>query len=114
MFDALGHGIPFIASDLPFFNEFALKGLGITARRTPNAFSNALLELDNNYDIYKKAVDRFKKYLKWDSITRNHVKLYNDVHTNSNRMLATIDGDVTHPRSHPPQLEYADKVIKRV
>ena len=79
-------------------------------RRTPKAFTNALLELDNNYDIYKKAVDGFKKYLKWDSITRNHVKLYNDVITNSNRMLATIDGDVTHP----PQLEYADKVIKRV
>jgi glycosyltransferase involved in cell wall biosynthesis len=114
MFDALGHGIPFIASDLPFFNEFASKGLGITARRTPKAFTNALLELDNNYDIYKKAVDGFKKYLKWDSITRNHIKLYNDVITNSNRMLATIDGDVTHPRSHPPQLEYADKVIKRV
>jgi glycosyltransferase involved in cell wall biosynthesis len=26
MFDALGHGIPFVASDLPFFNEFAVKG----------------------------------------------------------------------------------------
>ena len=42
MFDALGHGIPFIASDLPFFKEFASKGLGITTKRTPNAFADAL------------------------------------------------------------------------
>ena len=47
MFDALGHGIPFIASDLPFFKEFASKGLGIATKRTPNAFADALLELDN-------------------------------------------------------------------
>lgn len=60
MFDALGHGITFIASDLPFFKEFADKGLGITAKTTPNAFTDALLELDNNYIKYKNAVERFK------------------------------------------------------
>ena len=101
MFDVLGHGIPFIASDLPFFNEFASKGLGITARRTPNAFADALLELDRNYDIYQKAVDGFKKYLKWDSITRNHVKLYNDVITNSNRMLTSKEPTITIAKRDP-------------
>jgi hypothetical protein len=29
MFDALAHGIPFIASDLAFFKEFAEQGLGL-------------------------------------------------------------------------------------
>jgi glycosyltransferase involved in cell wall biosynthesis len=88
MFDALGHGIPFIASDLPFFKEFASKGLGITAKRTPNAFTDALLELDRNYDKYKKAVEGFKKYLKWNIVARNHIELYNSI-TSSTRILTS-------------------------
>ena len=63
MFDAIGHEIPFIAFDLSFFNEFAAKGLGITAKRNSNAFTDALIKLDKNYDIYKKAVNDYKKYL---------------------------------------------------
>ena len=35
MFDALAHGLPFVASDLGFFKEFARKGLGIAVRRKP-------------------------------------------------------------------------------
>lgn len=79
MFDALGHGIPFIASDLPFFKEFSSKGLGITTKRTPNAFTEALLELDNNYDNYKIAVEGFKKNLNWAKVARDHIELYNDI-----------------------------------
>jgi glycosyltransferase involved in cell wall biosynthesis len=79
MFDALGHGIPFIASDLPFFNEFAAKGLGITAKRTPNAFTDALIELDKNYNRYKNAVEVFKKNLGWNIIASNHIEMYNDI-----------------------------------
>ncbi len=86
MFDALGHGIPFIASDLPFFKEFASKGLGIAAKRTPNAFSEALSELDRNYDKYEKAVEDFRKYLKWNIVARNHIELYNRI-TSSTRIL---------------------------
>ena len=33
MFDALAHGLPFIATDIEFFKEFARKGLGITVKR---------------------------------------------------------------------------------
>jgi glycosyltransferase involved in cell wall biosynthesis len=79
MFDALGHGIPFIASDLPFFKEFASKGLGIITKRTPHAFVAALLELENNYDKYKHAVERFKENLKWTTVARNHIELYNSI-----------------------------------
>ncbi|MFL6456880.1 MAG: glycosyltransferase, partial [Nitrososphaeraceae archaeon] len=37
MFDALAHGLPFIATDLEFFREFASQGLGITVKRNPHA-----------------------------------------------------------------------------
>jgi glycosyltransferase involved in cell wall biosynthesis len=30
MFDGLAHGLPFVATDLPFFKEFSSEGLGIT------------------------------------------------------------------------------------
>jgi glycosyltransferase involved in cell wall biosynthesis len=99
MFDALGHGIPFIASNLPFFKEFASKGLGITAKRTPNAFTEALLELEHNYDKYKKTVEVFKKYLKWDLIARNHIELYHNI-TNTgpgNKATVTIAKKLTDP-----------------
>jgi glycosyltransferase involved in cell wall biosynthesis len=60
MFDALAHGLPFVATDLDFFNEFSKKGLGITLKRDAEAFSNALADLDNDYNTYKKAVDAFQ------------------------------------------------------
>jgi glycosyltransferase involved in cell wall biosynthesis len=88
MFDALGHGIPFIASDLPFFKEFASKGLGITSKRTPHAFTQALLELDNNYDKYKHTVERFKENLKWVTVARNHIELYNSI-VSSTKVVAS-------------------------
>jgi hypothetical protein len=46
MFDAWDTEFHSIASDLSFFREFASKGLGITAKRTPNAFSDAFLKLE--------------------------------------------------------------------
>ena len=55
MFDALAHGLPFIASDLEFFREFASMGLGITVKRHPKAFEKSLLELDTNYSAYLKS-----------------------------------------------------------
>ncbi|HZD36713.1 MAG TPA: glycosyltransferase family 4 protein [Nitrososphaeraceae archaeon] len=94
MFDALGHGIPFIASDLPFFNEFASKGLGITTKRTPNAFTEALVELDSNYAIYKKAVEEFKENLKWSTVARNHIELYNSI-INSTRVVTRVKARAT-------------------
>jgi glycosyltransferase involved in cell wall biosynthesis len=89
MFDALGHGIPFIASDLPFFKEFASQDLGIVAKRIPAAFTDALLELDSNYDRYKQAVDRFKENLKWAIVARNHVELYNDIISSSEDLASS-------------------------
>ena len=106
MFDALGHGIPFIASDLPFFKEFASKGLGITTKRTPNAFTEALLELDNNYDSYKIAVEGFKKNLHWAKVARDHIELYGDIIRStkdpaSSKATVTITRNQTGPMPAP-------------
>ena len=106
MFDALGHGIPFIASNLPFFKEFASKGLGISAKRTPAAFTEALLELDRNYDKFKKAVEEFKECLQWDTVARHHIKLYNSIASSpkmltSNKAAITIAKSIADPTSSP-------------
>jgi glycosyltransferase involved in cell wall biosynthesis len=79
MFDALAHGLPFVASDLGFFKEFARKGLGITVRRNADDFSKALKFLEANYPSYKREVDRFKNDLVWDSVARQHIRLYMSV-----------------------------------
>ncbi len=78
MFDALAHKLPFVASDLDFFREFAEMGLGITARRNTVSFSKAIDELGKSYDKFSKAVDNFKDQLKWDFVTKQHVDIYSN------------------------------------
>jgi glycosyltransferase involved in cell wall biosynthesis len=76
MFDALAHGLPFVASDLGFFKEFARKGLGIAVKRKPFEFSEALKMLESDYPHYKKEVERFKNNLNWDSVAKQHIEIY--------------------------------------
>jgi glycosyltransferase involved in cell wall biosynthesis len=86
MFDALAHGLPFIATDLEFFKEFTIQGLGITVKRHPHEFSRGLRILSSNYIKYKQAVNMFKAKLKWDSIAKQHYRIYNNViHHNTRR-----------------------------
>jgi glycosyltransferase involved in cell wall biosynthesis len=80
MFDALAHGLPFVATDLEFFKEFSAQGVGITVKRTPNEFSNGLVALDQNYLNYKDSVDVFRKKLHWDIIAKQHAKIYSGIH----------------------------------
>jgi glycosyltransferase involved in cell wall biosynthesis len=79
MFDALAHGLPFIATDLEFFKEFAAHGLGIAVKRNPNDFSKALGILAENYDKYYQAVNKFKENIKWSNIAKEHSNLYNSI-----------------------------------
>jgi hypothetical protein len=79
MFDGLAHGLPFVASDLEFFGEFASMGLDITVKRTDRAFANALIELDDNYLAYLKAVQSFKNKIKWDYVASMHTQLYENI-----------------------------------
>jgi glycosyltransferase involved in cell wall biosynthesis len=79
MFDALAHGLPFVATDLEFFKEFSAQGVGITVKRTPKEFSNGLVALDQNYLNYKDSVDVFRKKLHWDIIAKQHAKIYSAI-----------------------------------
>src|SRR5918997_721860 len=76
MFDALAHGLPFVATDLRFFREFAAQGLGITAKRNPHEFSKGLEKLDRNYFKYAESVNVFKQNLQWNFVARQHSQLY--------------------------------------
>lgn len=83
MFDSLAHGLPFVASDLGFFKEFARKGLGIAVKRRPFEFTEALKKLESEYPYYKKEVERFRSNLNWDSVAKRHVEIYMRVLTKS-------------------------------
>jgi glycosyltransferase involved in cell wall biosynthesis len=76
MFDALAHGLPFVASDLDFFKGFAEIGLGIATKRKPVSFAKAITKLGDTYDKYSKAVDNFKQQLKWEFVTKQHLDIY--------------------------------------
>jgi glycosyltransferase involved in cell wall biosynthesis len=76
MFDALAHGIPFIASDLGFFKEFSNQGLGLTVKRNPESFSNGLKRLDKGYSSYVRSINAFKQKLKWNFVASQHASLY--------------------------------------
>ncbi|MEO9295509.1 MAG: glycosyltransferase family 4 protein [Nitrososphaera sp.] len=76
MFDALAHGLPFVASDLAFFREFAEMGLGITAKRDPESFARAIETIGHSYDKYSRAAQAFKEKLRWDFVARQHVQIY--------------------------------------
>src|ERR687892_632820 len=60
MFDALAHGLPFIASDLRFFKEFADMGLGIVCKRNTQSFERSISTLALEYDKYKATVEQFR------------------------------------------------------
>jgi glycosyltransferase involved in cell wall biosynthesis len=79
MFDALAHGLPFVATNLEFFNEFSRMGLGISVKRNPSDFSEGLKILHKKYFKYSSAVEQFKYKLKWNHIAKQHIELYHSV-----------------------------------
>jgi glycosyltransferase involved in cell wall biosynthesis len=91
MFDALAHGLPFVATDLKFFREFAAQGLGITVKRNPYEFSKGLQDLISDYVKYKEAVDMFKEKLKWDSVAKKHSTLYHAAAQRENSSISDIE-----------------------
>jgi glycosyltransferase involved in cell wall biosynthesis len=98
MFDALAHGLPFVASDLPFFKEFADQDLGIIVKnRDPKGYSNALETLGRNYLTYKQAVDKFKKNLDWEFVAQEHAKIYMKVVDKQIKIEQTVRSHRTSP-----------------
>jgi glycosyltransferase involved in cell wall biosynthesis len=76
MFDALAHGLPFVASNLEFFKEFAEMGFGITCNRDQASFSEAIKSLTKDYDAYRKNVNQFAKRLRWGNIAEEHINFF--------------------------------------
>jgi glycosyltransferase involved in cell wall biosynthesis len=79
MFDALAHGLPFIASNLEFFKEFSERGLGITVSRSSDEFSKGLVILDRDYGKYINTVESFRKELSWRVIASRHGHIYSQI-----------------------------------
>src|SRR5918992_34808 len=76
MFDALAHGLPFVASDLRFFKEFADMGLGIVCKRTTQSFERSISTLALEYDKYKAIVEQFRSKLRWSNIANQHIEFF--------------------------------------
>ncbi len=79
MFDGLGHGKPFLASNNGFFKEFSKLGLGIVAKRNAHSFEKGLEILDKNYETLRLNVNEFRKRLKWDLIAKQHIDIYESI-----------------------------------
>jgi glycosyltransferase involved in cell wall biosynthesis len=76
MFDALAHGLPFIASNLRFFKEFADMGLGIACNRDMQSFEQAIGNLAMAYDEYKTRVEQFRSNLRWSNVAQKHIEFF--------------------------------------
>ena len=90
MFDSLAHGLPFVASDLDFFKEFAEMRLGITAKRHPVYFAKAIREIGESYDMYSKSVNNFKQQLKWGFVTKQHIDIYTQAIAERGKSLSVL------------------------
>lgn len=91
MFDGLGHGKPFVASDLGFFKEFSLMSLGMVTKRDPREFEKAFEQIDKHYKHYESSVKEFKKDLIWDNIAKHHISIYKDIIKNKSLELPTAE-----------------------
>jgi len=76
MFDALAHGLPFIASDLRFFKEFAEMGLGIVCKRNTQSFERSISTLALEYNEYKTKVEQFRSRLQWSNVANKHLEFF--------------------------------------
>lgn len=76
MFDALAHGLPFIASDLRFFKEFAEMGLGIACKRNTQSFERSISTLALEYNEYKTRVEQFRSKLQWSNVANKHLEFF--------------------------------------
>src|SRR5215208_1440242 len=89
MFDALAHGLPFIASDLRFFKEFADMGLGIVCKRNIQSFERSISTLALEYHEYKTRVDQFSSELRWSNIAKKHIEFFSGLTSQYNDESAT-------------------------
>ncbi len=89
MFDALAHGLPFIASDLRFFREFAEMGLGIVCKRNTQSFERSISSLALEYNEYKTRVEQFRSKLQWSNVANKHLEFFSGLISQYNNESAT-------------------------
>lgn len=89
MFDALAHGLPFIASDLRFFKEFAEMGLGIVCERNMQSFDRSISTLALEHNEYKTRVEQFRSKLQWSNIANKHLEFFSGLISQFNNESAT-------------------------
>jgi glycosyltransferase involved in cell wall biosynthesis len=89
MFDALAHGLPFIASDLRFFREFAEMGLGIVCKRNTQSFERSISSLALEYNEYKTRVEQFRSKLQWSNVANKHLEFFSGLISQYNKESAT-------------------------
>jgi glycosyltransferase involved in cell wall biosynthesis len=110
MFDALAHGLPFVASDLRFFKEFADMGLGIVCKRTTQSFERSISTLALEYDKYKAIVEQFRSKLRWSNIANQHIEFFSSLISQYNN---NIDSATKFKNSRRKQQKTtADEVTK--
>ncbi|MDQ3961501.1 MAG: glycosyltransferase [Thermoproteota archaeon] len=110
MFDALAHGLPFVASDLRFFKEFADMGLGIVCKRTTQSFERSISTLALEYDKYKAIVEQFRSKLRWSNIANQHIEFFSSLISQYNN---NIDSATKYKNSRRKQQKTtADEVTK--
>jgi glycosyltransferase involved in cell wall biosynthesis len=89
MFDALAHGLPFVASDLRFFKEFAEMGLGIVCKRNTQSFERSISTLALEYNEYKTRVEQFRSKLQWSNVANKHLEFFSGLISQYNSESAT-------------------------
>jgi glycosyltransferase involved in cell wall biosynthesis len=97
MFDGIGHGKPFLASDNGFFKEFSKLHLGMVAKRNARSFEECLKMVDIHYDRLKVNVNEFRKKLNWDVIAKQHLDIYENV-LRAQKDANTVDFTATATR----------------
>ncbi len=76
LFDGLAHGLPFVATNLKLFQEFADMELGVVAERDPRLMSAAIGLLASRYDFFKRKVEEFIPLITYDSFALKHIEVY--------------------------------------
>lgn len=83
MFDGLGHGRPFLSSNMEFFKEFAQMNLGIISERTSKGFEQGVRIADKHYDSLVESVNEFRKLIRWQNIAKQHIRIYEKASSNA-------------------------------
>jgi len=104
MFDALAHGLPFIASDLRFFKEFADMGLGIVCKRTTQSFERSISTLALGYDEYKTTVEHFRSKLRWSNIANKHIEFFSGLISQYNNNESATKYENSRGKQKPHKL----------